>query len=237
MSGFGWRKKCAWIALAFSAGGTLAFGLLCCVYRYLPPFDDTAFYLYPLTTATGAFFSLILLRRFYRLEPAKFSGSWHLAVSDLVAIVFFAATCMAVWSANWPRSFIDAGVGVAMELSVGFAFCLMLCARLGFASQRVRISRAFSLYLKSLGWVATGTFAVPVVLFLRMGNPGTLEEWASHVFSTTLDWSYDWWGAGFWTAVAVALRIAVVCVPMGYAFGWLSNFLASRENQSRYDSA
>ncbi len=129
---------------------------------------------------------------------------------------------MAAWRAVWPLSFVPAGIAVTLSLATAFVFCLLIAARTGFQRPLAKIAKSLNVLSISLGWMAVGTLAVVIVLILcydqRLNDAvnflGTVFGIRNHS-----DDRNDW--------LIYSLRIGLLCLPVGYAFGAFSHFLVS----------
>ena len=221
MSDFARRKKYAWIALASGVGGTLVF-VLWCSFEGPPGLYEIKIYLWPICTSAAVATSALLLKKYYREEPENFAGFWHLSIVDLFSTSIIAAALMAAWRAVWPLSFVPAGIAVALSLATAFVFCLLISARKGFQRPLAKITKALSVLLISLSWMAVGTLAVLFAVILCYDQRlDDAVEFLVDVFGNFTR-SYD---KNDW--LLFSLRIGMLCLPIGYAFGAFSHFLVS----------
>jgi len=163
--------------------------------------------------AITALVSGIVLRRSYRLEPANFSGFWHLSLVDLWASMFYAALLMFVFRAIWPDRFVPIGMVVTVVLALGFTFCLLLAARKGCTTLRLKILCAQSYFWGSLGWMAVGMF-VFIIAFIgvvenELGKSMKALVVLIDIFSDV--------GGSTDRLVFNVVRVGFVCIPLSWA--------------------
>ena len=166
------RKSVCWMLL-FADAGTMIFFLLIILGGEAITLTFKMSLLLFLTVLTAVVSGLVL-KRSYRLEPANFSGFWHLSLADLLTATFFTALLMTAFRAIWPDSFVPVGVVVTIALGLGFTFCMLLAARKGCLAIRLKIVCALGYFLSTLGFMTVGMFFF-VISFMSIID-GSMHE-------------------------------------------------------------
>ena len=221
------RKTVWWLLLFASAGMLLVFVSLF-LLEGMGGFDRVLRPLFFIALAL-AITSGFVLRHSYRMEPANFSGFWHLSLSDLLMASFFTALLMTAFRAIWPGYMVPIGIFVSLVFGAGFAFCLLLAARNGCADSRLKCICALGYMLSSAGFMATGMF-VMIVLYISFFD-GRIGESAKAVVDVINIFS-EIGNTGdrvFFNIV----RAGIVAIPAGYFMRrWIAGKLKPRQIQA-----
>jgi hypothetical protein len=192
------QKKILWLLLLAGAGSCLFCAVVVILFGIKSPRNFPGEYAWFGVMVTVAVYSFLMLRRCYRLEPARSLGFRQLSLAELVLVSLFAGLVMTVWRAFAPGTFADLGVVSALMLT-GLVFHAVLAASVqGYFRYPAKAVLVAGIVLYNLGVLACaaslaafvmGTiFVGPIRALDAMYRWFTDEDWVKTHPVMTLWW-------------------------------------------------